>query len=181
MSVQTSKGQHSRKIIMWTLAVLILAAIGIGSYLSVSRDNNPIPAALRSQLSFSPFVVPKDAKEYTTTDYKFITAENNVKTLSYLIHTTSNTISVQEQSQPLEFTEIAEYKDRFLNNVAQQYDTVQTSNGIIYLGRLARQNDKQTGIIIERGLLVFMSPDKELNASQWRNLGDQLEIQKIVN
>jgi hypothetical protein len=165
---------------MWTLAVLSLAAIGVGGYLYFAHDNNPIPAALRSQLTFSPFVLPKDTKEYTTTDYKFITAEDKVRTLSYSIHTTNGIISVQEQSQPLEFTEIAEYKDRFLNNM-KQYDTVQTANGIIYLGRLALQDNKQVGIMIERGLLVFMRPDKELNAPQWRNLGDQLEIQKIVN
>jgi len=165
---------------MWTLAVLILAAIGVGGYLYFAHDNNPIPSTLRSQLTFSPFVVPKDSKNYTTTDYKFITAEDKVRTLSYLIHTTSGTILVQEQSQPLEFTEIPEYKDRFLNNM-KQYDTVQTSNGIIYLGRLALQNNEQMGIMIERGLLVLMFPNKDLAAPQWRVLGDQLEVQKIAN
>lgn len=181
MSVRTNQGQHGRKIIMWTLAVLVVVALGVGGYLYFSRDNNPIPPALRSQLTFSPFVLPHGTENYSTTDYKIDTSEDKAQILSYLIHTKSDTITVHEQSQPLEFTEIAEYKDRFLNNVAKQYDTVQTSNGIIYLGRLARQGDMQMGIMIERGLLVFMSPDKKLNASQWRNLGDQLEIQKVVN
>lgn len=181
MSVETSKRRYTRKIIIAALAVLILAAIGVGGFLTLTHDNNPIPPQIRTRLSFSPFILPDGTENYSTTDYRFITAEGNVKILSYLIHLRSGTISVREQSQPLEFTEITEYKDRFLNNVAKQYDTVQTANGIIYLGRLARQNDEQMGIILERGLLVFMIPDKELDASQWRNLGDQLEIQKVVN
>jgi len=180
MSVRTNQGRYSRRIIIWTLAVLSLAAIGVGGYLYFARDNNPIPPALRSKLTFSPFVLPKDTKGYTTTDYEFSLAEGNVQILSYLIHLPDNTIKVSEYAQPPEFTEIPESKDRFLNN-AKQYATVQTSNGTIYLGRFARQNDKQTGIIIERGLVVFMSPDIELSAPQWRALGDQLEIQKVVN
>lgn len=181
MSARTNKERHTRKIVIWILAGIGLAAIGVGGYLYLSRDNNPIPPQIRTQLSFSPLILPDGTGNYSTTDYRFTTAEGNVKILSYLIHLKTGTISVREQSQPLEFTEITEYKDRFLNNVAQQYDTVQTSNGIIYLGRLARQNNEQMGIMLERGLLVFMIPDKELDASQWRNLGDQLEIQKVVN
>jgi hypothetical protein len=33
--------------------------------------------------------------------------------------------------------------------------------------------------MIERGLLVFMNPDKELSEAEWRSIGDQLEIQKV--
>ena len=180
MSVETSKPKSILKIIIWTLLGLSLAASGFAVYLYLPRDTNPIPTSLRSQLTFSPFVLPKGTKQYTTTDYKFLTAEDNVRTLSYVIHTTSGTISVKEQSQPLEFTEIADYKDRFLNNM-KQYDTIQTSNGIIYLGRLALQNNEQMGIMIEKGLLVFMIPNKEMATPQWRVLGDQLQIQTMTN
>ena len=180
MSAKTSHLQYARQIIIWILAAIGLASIGAGGYLYFSRDDNPIPPALQSQLTFSPFVLPKDSKAYTTTDYEFSPAEGKVQILSYLIHLPDNTIKVSEYVQPPEFTEIPESKDRFLNN-AKQYATVQTSNGTIYLGRFALQNNKQIGIMIERGLLVFMSPDKELSEAQWRNLGDQLEIQKVVN
>jgi len=181
MSVRTKQGRYSRRIIIWALAVLSLAAIGVGGYLYFSRDNNPIPPALRSQLTFSPFALPKDTKNYTSSDYKFSPAEGNEQILSYVIHTQSGNITASEYTQPSQFTEIPGYKDSFLSNVIQQYATVQTSNGTIYLGRLPRQNNKQLAIMIERGLLLLMSPDKELDSSQWRNLGDQLEIQKIVN
>ena len=181
MSVKTSHLRYARQIIIWILAAIGLAAIGVGGYLYFARDNSPIPATLRSQLTFSPFILPKDSKEYTTTDYKFSTAEGNVQILSYVIHTKDGNITASEYIQPSQFTEIPGYKDSFLSNVIQQYATVQTSNGTIYLGRLPRQGNKQLAIMIERGLLLLMSPDKELDSSQWRNLGDQFEIEKIVN
>ncbi len=98
-----------------------------------------------------------------------------------MIHFDGNTVTVSEYSQPPEFTEIPEYKNRFLSNVINQYDTVQTSNGTIYLGRATKQDKKQLALMIERGLLVFMSPDKDLANAQWRSIGDQFEIQKITD
>lgn len=168
------------KIIILTLCAITLIASGTGALLLFTRDTSPIPAQIRSQLTFSPFVLPNNSG-YVTTDYKFNAAEDKVHILSYLVTSKDVTVSVSEYTQPPEFTDIPEYKDRFLSNIAKQYDTVQTSNGAIYLGRQALQNNKQLGVMIERGLLVFMSPDKDLDSTQWRSLGDQLEIQKIKN
>ena len=109
-------------------------------------------------------------------------AENNIDILSYSILIDAGpTIRVSEYPQPQEFTDIPEYKDRFLANVAQQYSTVATSEGTIYLGRLARQANKQLGVMLEKGLIVFMSPDRDVTPEQWRALGDQLIIQKTNN
>jgi hypothetical protein len=114
--------------------------------------------------------------------YKLTIAESDIKVLSYGIHTnTGAAVTLSEYTQPDQFTDIAEYKDRFLTNVAKQYATVQTSNGVIYLGRLTRDNNRQLGIMLEKGLLVFMNPDKEMDQVQWHSLGDQLVIQKITN
>lgn len=152
-----------------------------GGYWYISRDISPLPKSIRSRLTFSPFVIPKSVKTITTTDYKFDTVEDKERILSFKIHQNNNTVTVSEYTQPAEFSEIPEYKDRFLSNVIKQYATVQTSNGTIYLGRLSRQGDKQLAIMIEKGLLVFLSPDADLTEAQWRNLGDQLEVQKVTN
>jgi hypothetical protein len=148
---------------------------------SAIRDTSPIPVTIREQLTFSPFILTDSTKKYTTSDYKFNTAENNIHILSYVIHTKTATITVSQYTQPSEFSEIPEYKDRFLSNVIKQYGTVQTSNGTIYLGRLPRQDNKQLALMIEKGLLVLMSPSQDMDEAQWRNLGDQLEVQKIIN
>jgi hypothetical protein len=165
------------------LAVLLTALSGsTAAYKYATRDTDPIPSGLRAQLTFSPLVLQQKAKYFTADAYKFSSAEGNVQILSYLIHPQDqSTISVSEYVQPSEFTDIPEYKDRFLTNVAQQYTTVETSNGTIFLGRLSRQHNEQLGIMIEHGLLIFMNPNKELSAATWRNLGDQLQVQKIIN
>lgn len=181
MRLRRNKSHYWPILASWMLISLVVAGAGFSAYLFINRDISPIPPEIRTQLTFSPFVLPKAAKNYTTSDYKFSLAEDKVQILSYRINLDGNAITVSEYPQPSEFSEIPEYKDRFLTNIAKQYDTVQTSNGTVYLGRLARQNDKQLGIILERGLVVFMSPDKEIEPSKWRNLGDQLEIQKVVD
>lgn len=164
------------------LGAVALIIAGAGGYWYATRDTGPLPSQVRAELTFSPLVLPPGTKDYTAADYKFSTAEGKVQILSFLIRTKNGTtISLSEYTQPPEFTEIPEYKDRFLTNVAKQYATVQTSNGTIYLGRMPRQNNKQLAVLLERGLLVFMSPDKELSHAQWRNLGDQLEIQRVTN
>lgn len=174
--------QKWQKVLVWVLVVFIIVAGSIATYRFATRETSPLPRDIRFALTFSPFVLPDGTKKYTTSDYKFSTAEDNVQILSYVIHTDEAiAISVSEYTQPQQFTDIPEYKDRFLTNVAKQYDTVQTSNGVIYLGRMTLQNNKQLGVMLEKGLIVFLSPDKELDKAHWRNLGDQLELQKVIN
>ena len=70
------------------------------------------------------------------------------------------------------------YKDRFLDNVTKRYATVQSSGITVYLTRPPKQN-KQVGIVIDKGLLIFMTADKDLSEDQWRRIADHLEIEKI--
>lgn len=178
----TGKARYRRRwprIIGWTLLSLLFVTTVVGIVAFFMRDTNPIPKQLRNELTFSPLVIPSNNKTYTTTEYKFNTAEGTVQILTYIIHTPEGVrVSVSEYTQPPEFTDIPEYKERFLTNIAKQYATVQTSNGTVYLGRMTKQDNKQLGIFLERGLIVFMSPDRELNEADWRQLGDSFEIQK---
>lgn len=173
--------RHHRRnqIIAWSIGIVLVATVAFGVYWFGFRHINPIPADVQAQLTFSPMVIPKNASGYETSDYKFAAVENDVKILSFIITTEDATISVSEYPQPIEFIEIPEYKDRFLTNAINQYSVVPSSNGSIYLGRAAKQDNRQLAIMIERGLLVFMNPDKELTEAQWRGIGDQFEIQKV--
>lgn len=170
--------QNIRTHALWLSVLLLVVISGIGGYLYLSRDTNPIPTNIQTELTFSPFVIPSDTKDYSTSSYTYTAAEDKVWVLSYIIDLPNSSLTVTQYTQPPEFTDIPEYKDRFLTNIAKQYDTVQTANGVIYLGKMTRQNNKQLGVMLEKGLLVFMSPSSELDPSQWRNLGDRLEIQR---
>jgi hypothetical protein len=184
MKIRVNRARQWKVTLLWATGALFLIIGSVFAYRYFTQGTTPIPASLRSQLTFSPFILPLETKDATTSDYKFTTAEGAVKILSYKIHVQNsgnNSITVSEYPEPTEFTEIPEYKDRFLTNVAKQYDVVQTANGTIYLGRLTKQGNQQLGILLERGLVVFMSPGRDLPSAQWRNIGDQLEIQKIIN
>jgi hypothetical protein len=180
----TGKARYRRRwprIVGWILLVVLFVTSGLGIYLFATRDTNPVPRHLQNDLIFSPLVIPKDSNRYTTTDYKFASAEEKVQILTYIIHTREGVaISVSEYTQPQQFAEIPEYKDRFLTNIAKQYATVQTANGVIYLGRMPNQNNRQLAVLLERGLIVFMTPDQEMDQARWRELGDEFILQKMT-
>ena len=170
-----------KSIVIRTVVVLVVTAGLVIGYLYFTRDTNPIPNDIRQQLTFSPFVVPSGAADITTSNYAYTAAEDQVYVFSFVVQLPDEKVIISEYIQPPEFTDIPESRERFLTNIAKQYATVPTSNGTIYLGRLSLQDNKQVGILLERGLLVFMNPDNDLDEATWRRLGDQLEIQKVVN
>lgn len=165
-----------RVIILAVTAVIILAVGGaVGYYFATPHNSSYIPESVKANLSFSPLVLPAQTAGYTTSDYKFNKAEDSTQILTYVIHTQDGAnITVSQYEQPPQFNEIPEYKDRFLSNVAKQYDTVETPNGTVYLGRMAKQEDKQLAVMIEKGLLILMNPSKELSHDQWHDLASKL-------
>jgi hypothetical protein len=167
------------RIILVIIAAGIIALTAISTYNLFKPDTNPIPKDIRSHLSFSPFIIPLNTKEYVSDNYRYSKAENNVDILSYVVHLNNAQITLSEYAQPSQFTDIPDYQNQFLANVIQQYDTVQTSNGQIYLGRLT--NKSQLGIMIEKGLIVFMTPNHDLSTSTWHNIGENLVIYRAVN
>lgn len=179
MRVHQNRWRAVRKKLLIGLLVLLVLAGLVAAVAYVLRNTNPIPKELRSSLTFSPLVVPEGTEGIQTKDYAFSTAENNVQILSYVISTSGVDVTVSEYVQPSEFTDIPEYKDRFLTNVIQQYETVQTSNGAIYLGKLSKQSDQQIGVMLEKGLIVFMRPDSSIDTVLWRKIGDQFSVQKL--
>lgn len=167
------------KIILAITGLCILIA-GLTLFF-ITKDTSVIPSSVSSKLSFSPFVIAKKSGLYKSESFGLISGEKNQQILTYTIIKDDMRVMVSQYIQPSEFTEIPEYKERFLTNVAKQYETVQTSNGALYLGRLTRGDNKQIGIFIERGLVVFMSPNGDLPSVTWRSIGDQMEIKKIIN
>lgn len=162
-------------------AFLIIGTVAVTNYRYLERQAARIPASIRQDLTFSPFVVTLDNKEYKAIDYKLTEVEKGVQLFSFIVQFEGQRVTVSEYVQPPQFTDIPEYKDRFLDNVIKKTSTVQTANGTIYLGQQTKQNDKQLGIMLERGLVILFNPEKELSHSQWRRLGDQFDIQKISN
>ena len=181
MLVRLFKTFNQHKYIYIAILVLLVILLSLGAYQLYLLNSGSVPASIEKKLTFSPLVIPDGTTNYSVSNYKLTKTDNGDQIISYIVHTKYGIVSISQQSQPPQFVEIPEYKDRFLENVAQQYDSVQSSSGTIYLGRLPRQNNKQLGIMLEKGLLVFMNPDKQLDLTQWRGLGDQLELLRVSN
>ena len=175
-----------RLVIILTAIFGAIALVLLGALLYRAFNGpgpSPIPESISERLSFSPFVIPDDNEDFTTKSYK-LGSENSdaVPVLSYIITSADgkHSITASQYTQPAEYTDIPEYKSQFLSNIAKQYATVQSSNGTIYLGRQAKQDNKQLAIMLERGLLIFFAPTTgDVDDVTWRKLGDALELQKI--
>ena len=184
-----SQATPLRRIVMITTILLICAALillGAMLYRYVeSSGPSPLPDSVSDNLPFSPLVVPDAEKDFRASNYRYALIkekEEEIPLLSFTITSADghNQINATEQPQPVQYSEIPEYKNQFLSNVARQYATIQSSNGTIYLGRLSKQDDKQVGIMIERGLLVFFYPTTgDIDDVTWRKLGDALHVQKL--
>jgi hypothetical protein len=157
--------------------VLIVCAVLVGWNLKQSAEP-VLPVEIQRQLSFSP-LIPSKRGAYTTDSFKY---DASKQILSYKLTDGQHTVVVTEQSQPVQFTEIAGYQEQFLTNVIQQSETIQTSNGTVYLGHPSKQPTQQVAVMLDRGLLVFMTPQNsnELSSNEWRGLVEQLEIQKVL-
>ena len=143
--------------------------------------DNPVPASVSSQIDFSPLVIPKNIKAPKTSDYQVSIVEDGTHLLRYIIHIDDATVAVSEYTQPSQFTDVPDFKSKFLEDVVQQTASVSTSSGTIILGQMAKQQNKQLGVMLERGLVVFMSPSKTLEQKQWRTIGDALDVVKPTN
>lgn len=178
----TRKKQHWHHISAFALVALCIVGVtAILNYQHLQRQAARLPTPISQNLTFSPFIVTLDNKDYKATDYKLAEVENGVQLLSFIVRFEGKSVTVSEYVQPPQFTEIPEFKQRFLDNAIRQYATVQTVNGTLYLGKQVKQNDRQLGIMLERGLIIMFNPEKELTQAEWRRLGDQFDIQKISN
>lgn len=180
MSTSSSAKTYTHGFWFALIGVLIVAIGAIVTLFILTRPpKEPVPT-WQSELNFSPFLISNNASGYTESDHKVSVSEEEVKILSYVVTTPQTTVTISEYPQPPQFNDIPEYRDRFLNNIASQYKTVQTASGVIYVGKMVKQGDKPLGVMLERGLIVFMNPARELSDTEWRELGDLLEIKKIT-
>lgn len=161
------------------LSLLVITVVAVANYRHLERQAARVPAPIREDLTFSPLIVTLDNKSYKATDYKLSEEDGGVQLFSFIVHFENKKVTVSEYPQPPQFSEIPEFRQRFLDNVIKQYATVQTANGPIHLGKQPKQNDKQLGVMLERGLVVLFNPDSELSQAEWRRFGEQFDIQRI--
>ena len=162
------------------LAVVLVAG-GFALAQVLKPRPNPIPSSVSKQLDFSPLVIPANIKSPTTSDYSPSVAEDGTRLLVYTIHLHNAKVTVSQNPQPPQFADVPDFKSKFLENVIQQTTSVSTASGTIILGQMAKQKNKQFAVMLERGLIVFLTPSQPLEEKQWRTVGDALDVVKPTN
>ena len=166
------------KIIATIAIVGLIALVGWLAYDKFRPiDDGPIPQDVVAKLDFTPIVVDKNAEQYKASDYQYTAMEDGIKRLVFNVTLDQNKTAIfTEEPQPPQFYDIAEYKNKFLENKSEQ--TVNTDMGVIYLSRPENQKGKYIGLMLEKGLIVFINPSQDLTKEEWRALGNALTTQK---
>ena len=155
--------------------VFLLIGASVAWWALQPSDRSPLPEDIRSQIQFSPLLIPTDSTTETKS-YQYAVVEEGVRILTFIAVIDDIEVTFSEYAQPPSFNDIPEYKTKFLENVIRQTSSISASSGTIYLGIQERQENQQLAVMLENGLVVFMRPDGELNESQWRRVADQLEL-----
>jgi hypothetical protein len=170
------------------LAGIVASALLIAGGFALSNilkpRPNPIPMAISKQLEFSPLVIPANVTIPSTSNYQYNHIEDHgytTKIFQFDVKLDDASVHVTEQPQSSRFTDIPNYRDRFLETVIQQTTSVPTSSGVIYIGSSELAQNKQIGVMVEKGLEIYMLPSKTLDQKQWRTIGDALDIVKPTN
>ncbi len=161
-----------------SLLVIAIVAGFIYGYLrwNGSTVAGTIPKDIQQQLAFSPLVIPQTKNNFKVDSYKYLKTEDGSELLSYVADVKNTKVTVSQYQQPPQFGEIPDYKDKFLSSVIQQTSTVQTSSGVIFIGK--SKDGKQIACMLEKGLLILFAPERLLSDSEWRSIGEQMEIYK---
>lgn len=169
-----------KKRVVIAICGLLLVGSGAAITYVITRPKNALPASISKEINFSPFVVAANSKQ-TASGYQLTKTETGSQSLVYHITVSGTDVTVTQSLQPSQFVDIPNYKDQFLSNVFNQYATVQTASGVIYLGRAEKMQNHQFGVMIDKGLLVFLNPATELTDQQWRTIGNSLTIENTAN
>lgn len=176
MRVRKNPWRIARKTLLIGISIgaVVFGILALLWYLN--RDVNPVPQDIRQALTFSPLVVPSDNDRFETTSFRLSRGEDNTQIFEYILVVDETRVHVASSVQPPQFTDIPEYRDRFLTNIVMQNTTIPTASGTLYVGQLPQQNNEPVGVLLESGLVVFMWPEKPLDESTWRSIGDALVV-----
>lgn len=175
------RGIARKTLLIALVSALVLVGSGWWVFGLATRSNGPLPADIAGQLDFSPFVVSGAAKGYSQTSFKYATVSGSEeKVLSFIITLPSGTtVTASEYPQPPQFNDVQDFKTKFLENKSE--DTVISDNGTIYLSHPEKSPNTQIGLMLEKGLIVFFNPTKNIDKTEWRALGNNLMVQHTGN
>ena len=167
------------KAVTGILAVILLVGLGFWLAHILTPTTNPLPADITNRINFSPLVITPSSSSPKVDNYKLNTAEDGVLLLSYIIHLDdSRSVTISEYPQPSQFSDVPDFKDKFLENVIQKTTSVSSASGTIVLGKMAKQQNKPMAVMLENGLVTFLVPTTDISENDWRHIGDSLALLK---
>ena len=162
-----------RLLIVVSLVVTILT---IGLAVNMRANNQPIPHDILKQAAFGiwypaanppEFKVDRGAVKYSV--------NGQDKLVTFVARGLTNNLSFTEQAVPDSFNDIPQLYDKLIEKL-RAYSTFDSVNGTVSLTRPEELKGGQTAVMRAKGTMVFVRPDKDLSADDWRRLMNNLSF-----
>jgi hypothetical protein len=153
-------------IIALTIVVIVLSVVLLQPNRPTTIDEKIIKKANFNVLA------PSD---YTAINQKSVSFDQNVGGISYSANLNDVTYAVSEQPTPDTFADSPNVYGYKLDQM-RQFQDIQTSVGKITLTKPVEFGGQVVGVSNLNGTLMFVRADKQLNASQWKDFYDNLEL-----
>ena len=161
---------------VWAAGVTALILIALaGVYLVAHHNPSPVPADIRSQVSFKIFY-PAGGYVIDPTTWKYLPG---TKTLNFVAKEGNSSVVFTEQETPLAFANDQAAYQRFIGGLkpSATFDSPQGSvsiTGFVTAGDF--QNVGRTAILNAQGTLVLAHPSGNFSDDQWRSLFQSLNV-----
>ena len=155
----------------------LVVTVGVMGLVAYTRSNNqPIPHRVLNQAAFGvwyPAANPLGFKVDRGTVKYSVNGQD--KLVTFVAHSPTNNLSFTEQSVPDSFNDIPQLYDKIIEKL-RAYSTFDSVNGTVSLTRPEELKGGQTAVMKAKGTMVFIRPDKDLSADDWRRLVNDLNF-----
>lgn len=161
------------KRLWWIVsAVVVVGFVVIGVILFAPKY--PFPPSIRSQVTSTVFVPTGQGIDVDRESAKF---DAGIKLLTYNVQVTGTKIVVSEQPTPDSFVDIPQVYDKVIAGL-DEYAKFESEHGTVHLTRPKELKGKQAAVLNAKGTLMFMKPERDLSADQWRQIFNGMKTTK---
>ena len=162
---------YSQYVPFITAGLMLVVLIGVVAV--VRHSQSPLPKSIAKQVDFTTYYPSKEWKVAASD----ITYDSKAEVLAYRIKKGDNTIAMNQQPTPTQFTDIPQYYPTLLIKL-HEYESVGTTNGTVHLTRPQELNGKTSAVLSNEGTLVFAQSNTTMSSKDWRQFFNAL---KTVN
>lgn len=169
----------ARKVILASSILFALSSAGSLALYFKNKNNNPLPSAIKNQLSFKA-LYPPSASSLIKIDSASYNYQASDKVLTFTVNYAGSDVIFSQQPAP---DSLGSGKDVYYQVLGiHPYAQFKTNLGLVALTKFFKTGDLkpsgQSGVLATEGTLLTANTTGNLTNEQWKDLFNSLSISK---